>query len=77
MAGMDLDSIESVEQNLKDAGCYSDMIEGCLKCLEKGQLREELRRLERYRRSLLEKLHVEQKKMDCLDYLIYKIRKQL
>ena len=41
MAGMDLDSIESVEQNLKDAGCDSDMIEGCLKCLEKGQLREE------------------------------------
>ncbi len=77
MSGTEQDSRKAIEQNLKDAGCDAQMIEECLECLAKGKIREELRQLERHRGLLLERLHVEQKKIDCLDYLIYTTKRQL
>lgn len=69
-------SEESIVQNMEDAGCGEETIEQFLKCLKKGSVDQQLLLLSRYRRSLLEKLHEGQKKIDCLDYLIYQIQKQ-
>ena len=66
-------SREAVIQNLKDAGCASDIIEHCIVCMEQGEKNELLKQLEEHRIGLLNKVHEEQKHIDCLDYLVYQI----
>ncbi len=68
-------SREAVIQNLKDAGCARDIIECCIACMEQGKKNELLRRLEEHRKGLLHKVHEEEKHIDCLDYLVYQIRR--
>lgn len=68
-------SREAVIQNLKDAGCAQDIIECCIACMEQGKKNELLRRLEEHRKGLLHKVHEEEKHIDCLDYLVYQIRR--
>ena len=61
----------NIVDNLRDAGCSEELIEqyasaasGCARmCL-----------LKKYRRELLDSIHSEQKKLECLDYLIYQLR---
>ena len=61
----------NIVDNLRDAGCSEELIEqdasaasGCARiCL-----------LKRYRRELLGSIHSGQKKLECLDYLIYQLR---
>jgi len=67
-------SKEAVVQNLKDAGCAPDIIECCIACMEQGQKKELLKRLEEHRNGLLDRVHEEEKHIDCLDYLVYQIR---
>lgn len=77
-------SKEAVVQNLEDAGCAPDTIECCIVCLEQGRKKELLRQLEEHRTGLLNKVHktkclsenlfsLEEKQIDCLDYLVYQI----
>lgn len=62
---------EKTIANLRDTGCSEELIEqyasaasGCARiCL-----------LKQYRRELLDSIHAEQKKLECLDYLIYQLR---
>lgn len=68
-------SKEAVIQNLKDAGCAPDIIECCISCMEQGKKKELLKRLEDHRTGLLHKVHEEEKHIDCLDYLVYQIRR--
>ena len=66
---------EAVVQNLEDAGCTLDTIECCIACMEQGKKNDLLKRLEEHRTSLLNKVHEEEKHIDCLDYLVYQIRR--
>ena len=66
-------SKEAVIQNLEDAGCAPDIIESCMACMKQGKKNELLKRLEEHRTSLLNKVHEEEKHIDCLDYLVYQI----
>jgi len=68
-------SREAVIQNLKDAGCGQDIIACCMACMEQGKKKELLNRLEDHRNGLLHKVHEEEKHIDCLDYLVYQIRR--
>ncbi len=68
-------SREAVIQNLKDAGCTQDIIVCCIACMEQGKKKELLKRLEEHRTDLLHKVHEEEKQIDCLDYLVYQIRR--
>lgn len=68
-------SREAVIQNLEDAGCAPDIIECCMACMEQGKKNELLKRLEEHRKGLLRKVHEEEKHIDCLDYLVYQIRR--
>ena len=64
-----------LRQNLIDAGCDSEIVQQCME-LARGQGTEEMKRiLTCHRRTLLDTVHAEQKKIDCLDYLFYKMEK--
>ena len=43
--------------------------------LEAKELKKEQQVLSKHRRTLLDALHVCQKQIDCLDYLVYTIKK--
>lgn len=72
---MEYNSRNAVIQNLKDAGCSEEMIRTFLDCLKKGMVREQLDLLAVQRKTLLDRIHREQKEIDCLDYLIYQIER--
>ena len=61
-------------QNLKDAGCGPAAIEKFLQLRNAGKRRDQLRFLTRQRAVLLKKVHENQKKIDCLDYLFYRLK---
>ena len=66
---------EAIIQNLVDAGCDKDTITASVEDIHEEKITEGLKLLAMHRRSLLDDLHKEQKRIDCLDYLIYKIEK--
>ncbi len=66
---------EAVIQNLKDAGCSQDTIVCCMECLDCGKETELLKQLENHRKGLLQKVHEDEKQIDCLDYLVYQINR--
>ncbi len=57
--------------NLKDAGC-DEALTTEFDALPSSCAR--LMRLKAYRRELLDGIHAEQRKLECLDYLIYELR---
>lgn len=63
----------AIIQNLKDAGCSQETIDCCIACLDTGQKKELLERLEKQRKGILDKIHKGQKQIDCLDYLVFQI----
>ena len=60
-------------RNLEDAGCSETDIQRFLQLGQEGKQREQLRLLTMHRATLLDQLHVSQRQIDCLDYLIYQI----
>lgn len=66
---------ETIVQNLKDAGCNPQMIENFLLYYDENQKEKQLALLAVQRQELLNKVHIEEKKISCLDYLIYQIEK--
>ena len=69
------DSEESIIQNLRDAGCDETTITSFLRCMKDGKEPESLRLLKKQRRLLLDAVHREEKKINCLDYLVYQMQK--
>ncbi|HIZ77161.1 MAG TPA: hypothetical protein H9669_06035 [Firmicutes bacterium] len=63
-------------QNLKDAGCDGRTVETFFKLRKEGRQKEVLRLLSLHRASLLDQLHVSQQRLDCLDYLIYTMKRE-
>ncbi len=43
---------------------------------EQGKTREALALLAGHRKALLDSCHAQQKKLDCLDYLVYRMEKE-
>ena len=62
--------------NLEDAGCDSQFMECFLALEQSGQYREQLKLLSNHRRQLLDRLHREERRIDCLDYLVYQLEKR-
>lgn len=60
-------------RNLKDAGCSEADIQRFLKLGQAGKRQEQLRLLSMHRANLLDQLHVSQRQIDCLDYLVYQM----
>lgn len=66
---------DEIIQNLKDAGCDEKTCASVAEDLTGGRTREGLKVLEKHRRELLDQVHEGQKCIDCLDYLVYQVRK--
>lgn len=62
-------------QNLKDAGCNSELTDECMRYYKSGSLDEVLGKLTAYRRAVLIETRKKQKQIDCLDFLTNKIKK--
>lgn len=76
MASITDDRIFRVRRNLSDAGCDGSFIEKFLLLEQRGQKKEQLRLLAQHRLALLEDLHRDQYRIDCLDYLVYTMEKE-
>lgn len=70
------DTHGSIYQNLIDAGCSEETIKQCMVLVYEKNTPALLRQLSIHRKHLLDKVHVHQNEIDCLDYLIYKLKKQ-
>ena len=68
------DSKEAVVQNLRDAGCSLDTIRCFMGYFDKGDWKDQLSLLEEHRESILDRVHEEERQIDCLDYLVYQIK---
>ena len=68
-------SEEAVIQNLRDADCDERTIAVFLDCIRNGREPESLRLLKKQRSRILDVVHSEEKKIDCLDYLMYQMKK--
>ena len=68
-------SEDALIQNLRDAGCDEEKTAACLSCMKSNRETECLRLLKKHRSGLLDTVHEEQKKIDCLDYLLYQMKK--
>ena len=65
-----------LRENLKDAGCDPDTICRC-EVLAQGEKKAELMRaLSLHRQTLLDAVHENERRIDCLDYLIYQMERQ-
>ncbi len=75
-AGYEKKDVEAVKQNLRDAGCSEEFIVTFMHVWEAGTSAEQLRLLACQRCRLLDHVHEEQRKLDCLDYLRYQLEKE-
>ena len=64
----------TVLQNLYDAGCTDEMVEKFMALQDSEDEEQQIRLLSGHRKHLLEKLHREEKRIDCLDYLLYQMQ---
>lgn len=64
---------QAVVTNLMDAGCDNELIEQFMGLLKTGRKEVGMSLLAKHRHFLLDCYHADQKKIDCLDYLIYKM----
>ena len=67
---------DALRQNLMDAGCDDLLTEQFLSLIGQGLEKEALSLLARHRKNLLEHCHAAERKIDCLDYLVYQIEKK-
>lgn len=70
------DTLGMIYQNLKDAGCDELTTKECMSFAKSGNIEGILPILAKYRSALLSTIRCGQKQIDCLDYLIYKIKKE-
>ena len=67
---------DSVIQNLEDAGCDMEMVAEFMKLGIAGNRQNQLKLLEQHRKRLLENVHTNEKRIDCLDYLVFQMNKE-
>lgn len=65
---------EMLITNLKDPGCDEKTIAAFLQFRQTKEQAKQINLLKKHRNSLLDKIHEDQKAIDCLDYLFYRIK---
>ena len=70
------DKKEALIQNLQDAGCNKKLIDNFFSLLEQKQFDQIYILLRKYRNTLLDNIHKQQKEIDILDYLIVDLKKE-
>ncbi len=64
-------------ENLIDAGCDEELTGHCMRLAKENRNSELHRVLVNYRVKVLDTVHESQAKLDCLDFLLYQIKKQM
>lgn len=67
---------EQLIQCLKDAGCDKKTISSCCSCLSQDEKKQLEQLIKKHRCQLVCKMHEDQKMIDCLDYLMYQMKKE-
>ena len=68
-------TVQDLILNLKAAGFEPDTIENYVSCWKAGRIGEQMKLLSAQRINLLDQVHQQEKQIDCLDYLVYQIKK--
>lgn len=71
-----LDEWQTLIQNLADAGCDAALTQQFLALMKEGRTEEGLALLAQHRKRLLDCCHAEERKIDCLDYLVYRLERK-
>ncbi len=66
--------LKKIHQNLIDAGCDQQTTDLCMAFVKEGHLLDMVPILRNHRNVLLDSVHKGQKQIDCLDYLLYKLK---
>ncbi len=67
-------SEENIIQNLKDAGCSAAQIQELIELYKQGKKEKILKILDKHRKNVLDKVHKNEKQIDCIDYFIYQMK---
>jgi len=70
------DTLGILYQNLLDAGCNEQMIEKCMDYARNNEWEKIKPCLADCKKSLLGQVRTNQKQIDCLDFLTYRIQKE-
>ena len=70
------DTFGILQQNLLDAGCDGKTVSSCMDYAKKGEWNVLPSLLKQHRKILLERLHTDQQQIDCLDFLLYRNKKE-
>jgi len=65
----------NIEECLKDAGCSHKKIQEIMECIKNKNDERKMMLLKKHRCHLLYKIHHDQQQIDCLDYLLYNLKK--
>lgn len=72
-----LDTLGILHQNLIDAGCDEKTIERCMDLAKEQKQADILPLLSHHRAALLKTVRMGQRQIDCLDFLVYSVEKDL
>lgn len=70
------DTFGILHQNLIDAGCGEELIAHCMELARQDDWQGMLALLSGKKGELLKSVHNQQNRIDCLDFLVYKINKE-
>lgn len=76
MTALTEERIFKIRRNLSDAGCDAPLIEKFLSLEQRQRRKEQYQLLSKHKAQLLEELHQEQYKIDCLDHMVYSMQKE-
>ena len=68
------DTEEDMIQNLKDAGCGNKQIQEVVELYRKNEKDDIYQILTTHRKKVLDKIHKNEKQIECIDYFIYKMK---
>lgn len=71
------EAYENLKQNLADAGCSPGLCEHFRQLGQNGDVHGQLRLLAAHKKKLLKAYHEEQRKIDCLDFLMFNLQQSL
>ena len=69
-------SEQEIIQNLKDAGCDNKQIHKLIELYKQGSKDKIYKILEKHRKNILNKVHKNEKQINCIDYFIYQMERK-
>ena len=68
---------EELIQALRDAGCGEATAAELMKLYAEGQTAKAQKLLSQHRKELLDGIHAEERKINCLDFLVYEMNRSV